>query len=87
MYKTANKMSRAMEEGYMVRMGGYATGVKCYENIDCGSRLVGGFLGHWFREIWREGRGEERGNLDLVPCCGHGVWEFAAGSMLASCRK
>ena len=76
MYKRGNEMPRSVVERDVVRMRGDASFVKSDEHVDRGSGCVCGFLRHGFGEIGCECRGEEVGDLLLVPCGCHAIWEI-----------
>lgn len=54
MNQVLDELSCAVEEGDVVRMRRNALRVEGNKDVDCGSRLIGGFLGHRFREVRRE---------------------------------
>ena len=86
MYKRGNEMPRSVVERDVVRMRGDASFVKSDEHVDRGSRCVCGFLRHGFGEIGCECRGEEVGDLLLVPGGCHAIWEIPSKHQHFTCR-
>ena len=74
-------MPRSVVERDVVRMRGDASFVKSDEHVDRGSGCVCGFLRHGFGEIGCECRGEEVGDLLLVPRGRHAIREIPSQSL------
>ena len=77
MDETGDKVTRAVVERDVIRVGRNAMRVECYEDVDCRSGRCGGFGFHGFGEVWSEGGGEQRGDFRCLPFGGHAVRELA----------
>jgi hypothetical protein len=76
-----NEVPCSVVERDVVWMRGDASFVKSDENVDRGGGCICRFLRHGFREIGREERGEEVGDLLLVPRGRHAIREIPSQSL------